>query len=185
MLLLFLKATSHHKHLVFLRLGYFFPVPTTTMSHFIFSSLVTRKKGSKLHRTQKPQQEAWSSMLMEFTRRNPRLISYGLDTKHHYNQQGLQDTLWRERQCNHPGENHRGKEGSISNNYMKYLKTKVFYKLFLNTVHKISDIKQKPSKCGTWQKQVMEIKANPRINCLIYLPLFEIKAHKLHHKDQN
>lgn len=45
----------------------------------------------------------------------------------------------------------------FQNNYMKYLKTRVFYKLFLNNVHKNGDLKQKPPKCGTWQKQVMEI----------------------------
>lgn len=45
----------------------------------------------------------------------------------------------------------------FQNNYVKYLKTKVFYKLFLSTVHKNGDLKQKPSKCGSWQKQVMEI----------------------------
>lgn len=32
---------------------------------------------------------------------------------------------------------------------MKYLKTKMFYKLFLNTVHKNGDLKQKITKCGT------------------------------------
>lgn len=32
---------------------------------------------------------------------------------------------------------------------MKYLKTKVFYKLFLNTVHKKGDLKPKLSKYGT------------------------------------
>lgn len=35
------------------------------------------------------------------------------------------------------------------NNCMKYLKTEVFYKLFLNTVHKNGDLKQKLTKCGT------------------------------------
>jgi hypothetical protein len=59
---------------------------------------------------------------------------------------------------------------------MKYLKSKVFEKLFLNTIHKKSDIKQKPSRRGTWQKQVVEIKINPWINCQIYLPLSEIEA---------
>lgn len=39
---------------------------------------------------------------------------------------------------------------------MKYLKTRVSYKLFLN-VHKNGDLKQKPSKCGTSARQVMEI----------------------------
>ena len=38
---------------------------------------------------------------------------------------------------------------------MKYSNIKVFYK-FLNIVHKNGDFK-KPSKCGTWEKQVMEI----------------------------
>lgn len=33
----------------------------------------------------------------------------------------------------------------------------MFYKLFLSNVHKNGDLKQKPSKCGSWQKQVMEI----------------------------
>lgn len=37
----------------------------------------------------------------------------------------------------------------FQNNYMKYLKTRVFYKLFLNHVHKNGDLKQKPPKCGT------------------------------------
>lgn len=40
---------------------------------------------------------------------------------------------------------------------MKYLKTRVSYKLFLNAVHKNGDLKQKPSKCGTSARQVMEI----------------------------
>lgn len=92
---------------------------------------------------------------MEFTGRNPRLISYGLTTKHYCNQQGLQETLWRERQYDHPGEKSRG-IGDIQNYYMKYLKTRVSYKLFLN-VHKNGDLKQKPSKCGTSARQVMEI----------------------------
>lgn len=45
----------------------------------------------------------------------------------------------------------------FQNYYMKYLKTRVSYKLFLNAVHKNGDLKQKPSKCGTSARQVMEI----------------------------
>lgn len=45
----------------------------------------------------------------------------------------------------------------FQNDYMKYLKTRVSYKLFLNAVHKNGDLKQKPSKCGTSARQVMEI----------------------------
>lgn len=97
---------------------------------------------------------------MEFTSRNPRLISYGLTTKHCCNQLGLQKTLWRERQYNHQRETVEEK-AVFQNKYMKYLKTKVFYKLLLNTVHKKGDLKEKPSKCGTWEKQVMEIQIKP------------------------
>ena len=45
----------------------------------------------------------------------------------------------------------------FQNYYMKYLKTRVSDKLFLNAVHKNGDLKQKPSKCGTSARQVMEI----------------------------
>lgn len=87
-------------------------------------------KGYKLHWNQKPQHEPWSSMLMEFTRREPRLISYGLTTKDYCNQKGLQDTHLRERQCSHPEKTTKEKAAIFQNNYMKYLKTKVFLKLF-------------------------------------------------------
>lgn len=106
---------------VFQKLKTTLPIPTTTLSHFLFLSLVMIKKGYKLPWTQKPLQKPWSSTLMEFSRRNPRLISYGLTTKHYCNQQGLQETLWRERQYDHPGENSRG-IGDISKLLYEILK---------------------------------------------------------------
>lgn len=42
-------------------------------------------------------------------------------------------------------------KAAFQNNYMEYLKTKVFYKLFLNTVHRNGDLKQKPSKKASWR----------------------------------
>jgi hypothetical protein len=55
-------------------------------------------------------------MLMEFTRRNPRLISY-------CNQRGLGDTPGRERQCSHPEKTSKEKAAIFQNNYINYLKT--------------------------------------------------------------
>lgn len=59
-------------------------------------------------------------MLMEFTR-SPRLISYGLTTKHYCSQKGLQDKRLFEDKDNTITQEKMAEEKAVfQNNYMKY-----------------------------------------------------------------